>query len=481
MGCTHCWQWCCEYKEKADEMNIQRIKIDNQKETLTELEKEVKLIKINDQISGIFMPNEIIMNSIEVKQETMEKINEIISSSKSEDDIFSKLDKSNVISIDEEKTKDLFVSKFLSKVTHEDKQKSEENMKKVSSKVHDKFVNNFNHYENLFNEKTDSVEFAIVAINEMLRKTIDMNIIVSDKILSPLEEDHYMKYLCFGSEARKDHLRISLYETAKYKFNSLKENADLRNEFSSKLKLKILEKFPIEKGFYFDIIMIIYGSNSLVTNTNIDMNEINILMRHCENEFGKIKYTRQEFNDNNIKFSADMLDSSGDYDFTIKADVQNRGGLEYHQPKGWKRFGLKVSGKFDGGDDAWLAMNGNNKEWAVGFHGTADKFILPIAYNNLTTGHRNACAGRINVNPKSNVQYPIITNGVYFGKKIDISDGYAPRFTVGGNTFQMAFQCRLKPSEVQIVQNTEDYYIVKNDLIKTFDSIRPYGILFKKS
>ena len=94
MGCTHCWQWCCEYKEKADEMNIQRIKIDNQKETLTELEKKVKLIKINDQISGIFMPNEIIMNSIEVKQETMEKINEIISSSKSEDDIFSKLDKS---------------------------------------------------------------------------------------------------------------------------------------------------------------------------------------------------------------------------------------------------------------------------------------------------------------------------------------------------------------------------------------------------
>jgi len=280
MGCKNFGPGCSKYQE-ISEMNIEQIQKVIQKKARSYLEQEVKLIKINDQISGIFMPNEIIMNSIEVKQETMEKINKIISSSKSEDDIFSRLDKSNVISIDEEKTKDLFVSKFLSKVTEEDKQKSEENMKEVSSKVHDKFVNNFNHYENLFNEKTDSVEFAIVAINEMLRKTIDKNIIVSDKILSPLEEDHYMKYLCFGSEARKDHLRISLYETPKYKFNSLKENADLRNEFSSKLKSKILEKFPIEKGFYFDIITIIYGSNSLVTNTNIDMNEINILMRHC--------------------------------------------------------------------------------------------------------------------------------------------------------------------------------------------------------
>jgi hypothetical protein len=28
---------------------------------------------------------------------------------------------------------------------------------------------------------------------------------------------------------------------------------------------------------------------------------------------------------------------------------------------------LKVSGKYE--DDHWLAMNGNSKEWAVGFHG----------------------------------------------------------------------------------------------------------------
>ena len=453
----------------------------NEKEILFKLEDEVKLNKIEDKISGIYIPNEILMESIQVKPETIEKINEIISSSKTEAEIFSKLDISNVISIDEEKTHHLLVSKVLSKTTEEDKKKSEEKMQDLSSKVFNKFATNSNHYENLLNGKTDSLEFAIVAINEMLKKTNNTNIIVSDKILSPLEEDHYMKYMCFGSEARENQMRITLSETPKYKFQSLKENVDLRNEFSSKLRSKILEKFPIEKGFYFDINTIMYGSNSLVINTNIDMNEIKNLMSHCEIEFGKIKSSRQEFNDDNIKFSANMLDSRGNYDFTNHADVQIRGGMNYHQPKGWKRFGLKVSGKFDGGNDSWLAMNGNSNEWAVGFHGTADKYILPIVYNNLKTGIHNACAGRINVNPKSNVQYPIITTGVYFGKKIEISDGYAPGFALGGNNFKMAFQCRIKPSEVQIVQNTEDYFVVKNDLIKTFDSIRPYGILIKKS
>ena len=30
---------------------------------------------------------------------------------------------------------------------------------------------------------------------------------------------------------------------------------------------------------------------------------------------------------------------------------------------------MKVSKKYDGGNDDWLAMNGNANEWAVAFHG----------------------------------------------------------------------------------------------------------------
>ena len=41
----------------------------------------------------------------------------------------------------------------------------------------------------------------------------------------------------------------------------------------------------------------------------------------------------------------------------------------YQPPKGYFRLGLSVSKKFDEGKDNWLAMNGDPKEWAVGYHG----------------------------------------------------------------------------------------------------------------
>ena len=163
-------------------------------------EEEVKIYKTENIIQKIKIPNVILMDRPEIKKETMNTINEMIHSCKTIEELYSKIDKSDVISMDEEKTHHLLVSKVLSKTTVEEKKKSEKKMKDLSSKVFNKFATNSNHYENLL-EGTDSLEFALVLINEMLKKTNNMNIIFSDKILSRLEEDHYMKYLCFGSEA----------------------------------------------------------------------------------------------------------------------------------------------------------------------------------------------------------------------------------------------------------------------------------------
>ena len=45
-----------------------------------------------------------------------------------------------------------------------------------------------------------------------------------------------------------------------------------------------------------------------------------------------------------------------------------RGGVKYVQPpKGWIRKGLKVSGKYDNGNDDWLSTN--DKAWPVAYHG----------------------------------------------------------------------------------------------------------------
>ena len=72
-----------------------------------------------------------------------------------------------------------------------------------------------------------------------------------------------------------------------------------------------------------------------------------------------------------------LLDPRYDYDFTRMRDDGTkyyRGGYEYHRPYGWKRYAIKVRGRFD--DDRWLGARGlradsSDGEWPVSYHGTA--------------------------------------------------------------------------------------------------------------
>jgi hypothetical protein len=43
--------------------------------------------------------------------------------------------------------------------------------------------------------------------------------------------------------------------------------------------------------------------------------------------------------------------------------------VPYFQPVHCKRFAIKVWDLYDGGNNNWLLMDGNAKEWAVAFHG----------------------------------------------------------------------------------------------------------------
>ena len=63
------------------------------------------------------------------------------------------------------------------------------------------------------------------------------------------------------------------------------------------------------------------------------------------------------------------LDTKGNFIFT-EGSLQKRGGFPYYQPSApWKRIGLNVKSKYDNENDDWLKMDGNEREWAVAFHG----------------------------------------------------------------------------------------------------------------
>ena len=53
---------------------------------------------------------------------------------------------------------------------------------------------------------------------------------------------------------------------------------------------------------------------------------------------------------------------------------EKRGGLDYSPLlNGWKGFWLKVTDKYNNGNNDWLSYNGNKNEWAVSYHGIGTK------------------------------------------------------------------------------------------------------------
>lgn len=75
-----------------------------------------------------------------------------------------------------------------------------------------------------------------------------------------------------------------------------------------------------------------------------------------------------------------------DFDFTRLSDVGvtfRRGkGFEYKRPCGWRRFALRVKGRY--GDDVWLGRAGartddSEDEWPVSYHGTGCNNACSIA------------------------------------------------------------------------------------------------------
>lgn len=84
------------------------------------------------------------------------------------------------------------------------------------------------------------------------------------------------------------------------------------------------------------------------------------------------------------------FDVNGDINFG-HGSLSTRGGMPYHQPsRPWERKGLKVVDKYDNRNVDWLAMNGNQNEWAVAFHGFRNpEYVIPkIIIEGLRPGSR---------------------------------------------------------------------------------------------
>ncbi len=154
-----------------------------------------------------------------------------------------------------------------------------------------------------------------------------------------------------------------------------------------------------------------------------------------------------------------------DRDFTDIVDTGERltrGGHEYRRPYGWKRYALKVSGKYE--DDAWLGSSNGPNEWAVSYHGNQYDIVKLI----VQTGYRL---------PKHNsFGYGY---GIYSTPDVNVAIRYAQSFTANAQEYFVVLQNRVNPKTLTMLSHDQtgvgEFWISPNDT-----DIRPYGICIKK-
>ena len=76
-----------------------------------------------------------------------------------------------------------------------------------------------------------------------------------------------------------------------------------------------------------------------------------------ETEIRKIIHQHEYFS--YFQFCLDDFHSAGNMSYGPNPKLDYRGGWPYYLPILAQRFGLKVTGEYDEGNDDWLKMNGN--------------------------------------------------------------------------------------------------------------------------
>jgi hypothetical protein len=163
---------------------------------------------------------------------------------------------------------------------------------------------------------------------------------------------------------------------------------------------------------------------------------------------------------NKIKIlSDDLLAPEFNRDYTNELDdgiILKRGGEIYNRPYGWKRIGLKVSGKYK--NDIWVGSTNTDQEWPVAFHGTN------------FDGLKGICLDGFDI---SKSQRDKFGKGHYTTPLITIAEKFATEASIDGVLIKYVVQTRVNPKSINR-KNDDKYWILPND-----DDLRPYGFCYK--
>ena len=165
---------------------------------------------------------------------------------------------------------------------------------------------------------------------------------------------------------------------------------------------------------------------------------------------------------------------------------ETRGGEKYIPPIGWFGYGLKVSKRYDNGDDSWINYIDGKGVFAIAYLGLSDNYGNKNNLGNflntiksqqvINEGYEQTYKNDVNINYKSQKEYQKCGNGVYLFQDPKIAENTASIINLGGISYKILLMCRVNPEKIRKPQGFEYCWILN----PTPNEVRPYRILIKK-
>ena len=234
--------------------------------------------------------------------------------------------------------------------------------------------------------------------------------------------------------------------------------------------------------------------DALVKNSVSDVSEEKILelKKYEESKGAKLIDINKKCLLSFCQIDPDMFDNNGDQLYDGWERNGKRGPpdylMDYDPPIGYKGYGLRVTGKYDNGNDTWLGYKNEVGEWYIAYHGTSGQFAKNILQEGLKKGSGQVHRDYKNINPLTKDKFPTVGLGVYCSPKISIADSYAKgqEIIFDNKKFRFVFMLRVNPYKIRISEDEPDYWVFEGDSLgenskrKFDDEVRPYRILLKE-
>ena len=188
-----------------------------------------------------------------------------------------------------------------------------------------------------------------------------------------------------------------------------------------------------------------------------------------------------------IEISPNILDPLGDR-ISGWGENETRGGEYYIPPSnGWIGIGLKVSGKYDNGDDSWLDYQNHNGEFAIAYLGLNnflnDKNKIISDLNDITQNIMNLQKEKLYKDEKDIRDFPFFSflrrkcgDGVCLFQNPDYAENCAGEIEINKFKIKIMLMCRVNPKKIRQPEMFKYCWILN----PTPNEIRPYRILIKK-